>query len=561
MTFDILPLGHTFNELFTGYLVLGFCCIGLINAVLMSLIAYRYLQVMQQCGYNAGEFLKWLFRKDNVCLNRLSMLSLLSVLGFLLTNMALSVFSGAWVSYCGFILYGIFLFIYLSAERKQKNKIPLVLTKRMIRLFVTFTVLTIAFSILLIFGVNLIAVLTPNDLLLMNFRYAILCLFPILVPFLVLLAYYINNPFEKHRNKKITLRASEKITKYDNLIKIGITGSYAKTTVKEILKTILSSKYKVLATPQSYNTPLGIAKSVNNLDESYDVFIAEMGARRMGDIKELTNIVNPNIAVVTGVTSQHLETFISLNNVKKTKYELIENMKGGKAFFNSDNVHTLEMYEKCTLPKFKAGLDIKNSPNVYATDVEVSEDGTKFTLHYGNESVKCSTVLYGEHNVTNICLAAIVAIEMGLTMGEIAQGISAIKPIKHRLELMRSENGVKILDDGYNANPDGVNRALDVLKTFSGRKYVVTPGIVELGIYENEHNYRFGCNLASVADGVILVGRGSALRIREGLLSSEYPTENIIMVKDLEGAKTEIAKMVKEGDTVLFINDLPDKYN
>ena len=561
MSFDILPLGNNFNELFTGYAVLGFFLIGLINAVLMMMIAYRYFQVFQQCSYDGYEFRKWLFRKDNGNLTRLTMLSQMSLLGFLLTNMPLSVFNGSWVSYCGFISYGIFLFVYLQHEYKQKHKLPLVLTKRMVRLMITFVILTIVFSMLSIFLVNGIALLTPDSFLLMNFRYAILCVFPVLVPFVVILAYIINSPYENAKNRKFAEEAAVKLASRENLIKIGITGSFGKTTVKEILKTILSNKYKVLATPESYNTPLGLAKTIGNLEDSHDVFIAEMGARKVGDIKELTNLVKPDIAVITGITGQHLETFLTINNVKKTKYEIIENMVGGKAFFSNGDKYSIDLYNKCPLEKNIAGISDVENPTVYATDITVTEEGTDFTLISKDEKIKCKTALYGRHNVADICIAAAVALSLGVTLGEIAEAITRIKPVKHRLELTVNENGVKILDDGYNANPEGVMRALDVLKAFSGKKYVVTPGIVELGIYEAERNYEFGVELAKVCDGVILVGRGSTLRIREGLLSAEYPSEKITMVKDLDGVKEELAKTVSSGDSVLFINDLPDKYN
>jgi hypothetical protein len=152
--------------------------------------------------------------------------------------MALSVFGGSWVSYCGFISYALFLFIYLQNEYKVKNKLPLVLTKRMVRLMITFIVLTIVFSMLSIFLVNGIALLTPDNFLLMNFRYAILCVFPVLVPFIVILAYIINSPYENAKNRKFAEEAAIKLASRENLIKIGITGSFGKTTVKEILKTI-----------------------------------------------------------------------------------------------------------------------------------------------------------------------------------------------------------------------------------------------------------------------------------------------------------------------------------
>ena len=560
MVFDILPLSQNVSELFAGIAILGFFLIGFINAILTSLIAYRYFQVIQQCGYVSYEYKKWLLRRDNTHLTRLAMLSQLSLLGFLLTNMALSVFNKWWVPYCGFILYGIFLFVYLSAEFKTKNKLPLVFTKRMVRLILTFFITTVILSVLLIFMVNGIALISPENYLLLNFRYAVLCLFPVLTPFIVLLADYINSPCENANNKKYVLAATQKLKGYDNLIKIGITGSYGKTTVKEVLKAMLSTKYKVIATPESYNTPLGISKTVNKLDDSYDVFIAEMGARHEGDIKELANIVEPNIAVITGVTEQHLETFFTINNVKKTKYELIESMNSGKAYFSSDNKYTIEMYEKCPLSKYLAGINSENA-FVYATNVVVNEQGTTFTLNYNGKSVECNTALYGKHNVQDICLASAVAINLGISLNEISSAVASLKQIKHRLELTVNENGVKVLDDGYNANVEGVQRALEVLKEFTGKKVVITPGIVELGLYEGEHNYEFGVKMASVCNYAILVGRGSALRIREGLLSSGFSAGNIIMVKDLEGAKQELTSIVTNGDTVLFINDLPDKYS
>ena len=225
MKFDILPLGNTFNELFTGTAVLGFIGIGLINAVLMLLLGYRYLQVIQQCGYNGYEYRKWIFRKDNTHLNRLVMLTQMSLLGFLLTNMAFSVFNAWWVSYTGFILYAIFLVVYLSVEFKYKNKLPLVLTKRMLRLILTYVVLTVVLSLLSIFLVNGITLLLPEYHLFTNFRYSILCVFPVLVPFTVLLAYYITKPLENAINKQFVLKASKTLAEKQNLIKIAVTGS------------------------------------------------------------------------------------------------------------------------------------------------------------------------------------------------------------------------------------------------------------------------------------------------------------------------------------------------
>ncbi len=556
----MLPLNlETVSQLFNISNILKFALIGLINALIMLVVSYKFFQTVQQCGYKGDEYLKWLANKDNASLTRLCMLCMLSILGFMLTNMALSFIDNSLVSYSGFLVVFLFLAIYINGERKRKNKMPLVVTKRMTRLFITFAVLVVVLSVILIIGVNLIAIPFKNNLL-ANFRYAILCITPVLVPYLVLLAYYINEPYEKFSNKKHITRCKQILSQYPNLIRIGVTGSFAKTSVKEILNVILSQKYKVLCTPNSYNTPLGIAKTVKRLDETYDVFIAEMGARRMGDIKELTNIVNPNYAVITGVTFQHLETFKIFENIAKTKYEIIENMPTGKAVFSSDNKTSIEMFESCKLEKKLAGVEKLKNSSIFASDMKCDENGSTFTLNINEKKIKVSTVLLGKHNVSNICLAVAVADFLGIDETSIAEAINSLKPIKHRLEVIKTSSGVTVIDDSYNSNPEGAKSALEVLKAFKGKKFMVTPGIVELGFLEGEENYKLGVKMASVVDVAILVGRSRALRIREGLLSQGVDSEKIIIVKNLDEAKAELNKRVTQGDVVLFENDLPDKY-
>ena len=557
----MLPLDiEQIKLLFDIKLFWGFTIVGLINAILMLAISYKYLQMIQQCSYKGSEYFKWLARKDNAHYTRLQMLSLLSIFGFLLTNMALSFIDSTWVKYSGFILYFLFLVIYFKGELSRKEKLPLVITKRMIRLMLTFSFLVIIFSLFLIYGINLIAIPFKEHLL-ANFRYAVLCLCPMAVPYLLLLAYYINEPFERKNNAKYIRNCKQKLGDAKNLIKIGITGSFGKTSIKEILKTLLSEKYNVLSTPASFNTPLGICKTVNRLTPAHDVFIAEMGARRVGEIKELTEIVKPDIAVLTGITNQHLETFKLFENIKKTKYEIIDNMRDGRAVFNADNPFTCEMYNDCTFDKRLAGTNLKVKPYVYATDVKIDNEGTTFTLFVGKKSQKVSTCLLGSHNVSNICMAVAVADYLGISFGEICAGISRLKPASHRLQLIKGENGVTILDDTYNANSQGVKYALETLKCFSGKKVVVTPGLVEVGLQENAENFSFGLQISKVADYVILIGRARSLRIREGLIYGEFNTDNIYMAKDLEDAKKHLNEILNSGDVVLFENDLPDKYN
>jgi UDP-N-acetylmuramoyl-tripeptide--D-alanyl-D-alanine ligase len=317
-----------------------------------------------------------------------------------------------------------------------------------------------------------------------------------------------------------------------------------------------------LATPESYNTPLGIALTVRNLDSSHDIFIAEMGARSKGDIKELANLVKAKYGVLTGINNQHLETFGSIENIKQTKYELFENLsQDGVGFFSSDSENTVELYGKFGGEKYLAGVDGEENL-VTATDIKMDAKGMSFTLVIkGEKPVKCNTVLLGTHSVKNICLAAAVAYKIGLSPKEIAQGINRIQSVGHRLELVPNNKNIVIIDDSYNSNVDGVNAAMEVLDTFKGRKIVLTPGLVELGKMENVANLELGKILAEHADIVIVIGVHNAEMIINGLKEGGMEVENIKFAKTLNKGNELLNGIMKEGDVVLFENDLPDNYN
>ena len=197
-----------------------------------------------------------------------------------------------------------------------------------------------------------------------------------------------------------------------------------------------------------------------------------------------------------------------------------------------------------------------------AVDVKNDESGTTFTLMIkGEEPVQCSTVLLGTHSVKNICVAAAVAYKMGLTPNEIAMGINRIQTIGHRLELVPNNKKIVIIDDSYNSNVDGVNAAMEVFDSFKGRKIVLTPGLVELGKMENVENLKFGKLLASHADIVIIIGKHNAEMLINGLFEGGMARENIKFAKNLNKGNALLNEIVKEGDVVLFENDLPDNYN
>ena len=535
--------------------------IALLNTVLIFFASQKFFLAMQQVGYKGYRYIKWLFSKKNQYLTRLMLLSLLGFMFFMVLAITFAPIVGRRVApYIGFIAYIFFTVVYINAERHVISKVPLKITRRMVRLMITYVLVTFAVTLLIVLLCNAINYELSKlsfDVFL-TLKYSLIALSPLLAPFVLFVAYSINKPFEDYNNKKYIER-TKKVLSDTNIIKIGITGSYGKTSVKEILKAILSVKYRVLCTPKSYNTPLGISLSVKELDGTYDIYIAEMGARNEGDIKELSKIVNPDIALLTGISEQHLETFRTVENLKNTKFELFENLKdGGKAFFSIESESALELANRFKGEKYLSGTEGAFS---YATDVRTSTTGVKFTLNLDGEKIDCETSLLGRHTVYNIALASAVAKKLGLTNEEISLGISRLHSVEHRLQLMPGGKGITIIDDSYNANSAGVIAALLTLDDFTGRKIIVTPGLIELGKDQAKVNYEFGKEIAKHCDLLIISAKHNAEMLIHGFTDGGKSTEDIIFQKNLVLAKQELSKIVKEGDVVLFENDLPDIYD
>ena len=573
----------SFSELFSTASLLSIAGISVLSGVLLFFASLKFLLALQQCGYRGKRYFKWLTSPETPYLSRLMLLCILGFLFFLVlgTNFAPIVGEKA-AAYVGFASFVLFTALYIRTESAVNAKVPLKKTKRLVRLCITFAVTLTVFVFGLMLLCSAIAIWIGDEIVWL-LRYSLICGVPILLPYILFVAYLINEPMEELIKRHYIRQAKTKLDNTD-VLRIGITGSYGKTSVKEILRTILSQKYRVLATPASYNTPLGIAITVKSLDSTHDVFIAEMGARNKGDIKDLALLVKPDYGVLTGINNQHLESFGTIENIKNTKFELFEtlargagdgvdglndgqgrndgNGRNGKGFFSSDNEGARELYERFGGEKYLAGIGGEENDLVTATELSTNEQGTSFTLNIaGEEPVACNTVLLGKHSVSNICLAAAVAYKVGLTPEEIAKGINRLQSVGHRLELVPNNKKIVIIDDSYNCNEDGAKAAMEVLDTFKGRKIVVTPGLVELGKMENVANLSFGTLLAAHADKVIVIGKHNAEMIINGLTAGGMDKADISFAKNLNKGNEILNGMLAEGDVVLFENDLPDNYS
>lgn len=525
-----------------------------LSAVLMIFVGYKLLQMLQLTGYKLKGYNSWFKETKFSYLSRLLMLSFLSICAMLITNVLLVNFSVVRpMRYVGSLFYILLCSIFITNLFTAKQKTPLKYTKRMTRLVVVYTILVIVLSWGLAYiGYRFIPYLS----------YSLIGIVPVLLPIVVFISYYLTYPIEKWISSSYIKKAKKKLQAKKDLLVIGITGSYGKTSVKNILGTILSEKYKVCATPASYNTPLGLAKTIlSNLDDKDEIFIAEMGAKQRFDIKELCEMVCPSVGLITGIGNQHLLTFGSVENIIKTKGELAEYItdKNGKLFINIENPSSQSLID--SYPNAKAiALDSENS-DIKVKNIKTTKDGSIFELSYGAKTVKCKTILLGDHNISNILLASRVAIELGLSLEETSEGISKLVTIPHRLEIVKSSSTYTILDDAYNSSVEGSKASLDVLAKFDGQKFVITPGLVELGTEQFNSNFEFGRNLAAVCDYVIIDSSINYDAISSGLIFAGFDEAKIVQVANLNQAVTVLGNLANANDVVLFENDLPDNYS
>lgn len=547
---------ENFSRMFSGGALASAIAICAINVALVTVACNRQFTALQQTGYGAKSYLKWYRGGGGNYKDRFMLLSFMSFLSFCLLGACFIPATGENVaSFIGFFTYAMFIAIFIKTEAATDLKIPLKFTKRLLRLIITFVVLSLLLCFAAVIVLNLIAYALKSRMVAV-LRYAPLTLSLSFAPYVGAVAAAINAPFEKANNERF-VRKAQKTLDGCSAVKIGITGSFGKTSVKEILTMLLSEKYSVLSTPQSYNTPLGIALTVKN-GVNREYFIAEMGARRKGDIKRLCDEVKPSVGVLTGVNSQHAETFGSLENVKSAKFELFENLYGDKtAFFSADNEGSKQLYAKFVGKKYLAGI---NGEFVRAENIEVGSGGTRFTLIIkGEKPICCKTALVGEHNVSDICLAAAVAYVRGVSVEEIARGIEKCRPVEHRTQILRAADGGIIIDDAYNSSEDGAEASLKTLAAMNGKKTVITPGLVELGDFAEAANEKLGGLIAKYADEAIIVGSVNKAALLKGVADGNMPTESVKTVETLDEGVAAL-NGVKDGEVVLFLNDLPDNY-
>ncbi|MCL2010275.1 MAG: UDP-N-acetylmuramoyl-tripeptide--D-alanyl-D-alanine ligase [Synergistaceae bacterium] len=497
--------------------------------------------MFQLNSYKAGTYARGLFRNFHKDYARRHYAVILLVFAAFLRN-----------PYVLSFLYA----IQAYQNRPRKAKKPLAYTPRMVRMLVTHSVI--------VGSITVWSCLINNQSILLASFFAA-------TPLFTALSNLLNSPLEKAINNWYISDAKRILREMPRLIVIGITGSYGKTSTKFFLQKLLSYKYNTLMTPESFNTPMGVVKTVRTqLRPVHDVFVCEMGAKNTGDIKELCDIARPRHGVITAVGPQHLETFKTIENVEKTKFELADAVmdapSGGMVFLNYDyeiirnraRGNLVKDHKKVT------SYSASGQESDYAAkDISVSSAGSSFCVTFPDgEERRFETKLIGKHNVQNIAAAIAVADYLGVDRDDVVLGVRRLETVPHRLQLIR-KNSIIIIDDAYNSNPGGASAALETLGMFEGVKIMVTPGMVEMGEAQDEANRRFGAEAAGVCDFVFLMGKHQTGSILKGLRDASFPEEKVKVAETLEQAFEAIEKIdagAKKQKIVLLENDLPDNY-
>ena len=442
------------------------------------------------------------------------------------------------------------MFIIAWREFRTVYKKPIVYTMRVKRLFATAAILTAA-------AVGAAVVFIPV------YSYVV-ALAMLALPIIMLAANLVNKPLEAAISRWYYNDAKRILRSMPNLTIIGVTGSFGKTSTKHYLYRILSERYNVLMTPGNFNTTLGVIRTVReHLKPHHQIFIVEMGAKQVGDIKEICDLVHPTIGVVTAVGEMHLETFGSVENVLRTKFELIDSLPAdglGVVNLDSEAIAAAKLSYPCRIVGY--GVEAEKA-DYRAEQINYTPAQTTFSIKSGATlREEYSTHLAGRGNILNLLAAVAVADVLQVPEALQKRAMRQIEQIEHRLSIKRTAGGITIIDDAYNSNPAGAKMALEVLRDFNtgGRKIVVTPGFVEMGDSQYRNNKALGVNIAAAADIAIVVNRVNRDAIVEGLGEAGFAAEKIIQTDSFAEASAYLATTMRAGDVILYENDLPDSF-
>ncbi len=387
---------------------------------------------------------------------------------------------------------------------------------------------------------------------------------------LLVAANVVTKPAESRIRRHYLALAAARIKMVDPVV-VAVVGSYGKTSTKHILAQLLQPEVNTLPTRKSFNTLMGVTRVINeDLTPDHRVFIVEMDAYAQGEIAAMSGLVHPQVAIITAIGPQHMERFGTIERIAAAMYEVATALPAGGTLI----LHTGDepgaalaqraRTERRRMVRYALAHDGEAvEADIVASAIRVDSSGARFRWRWEAEGLdrEVTIPLLGRHQVANVSAGLAAVRTLGYSVDDAIAAAASLEQVEHRLQLMATAGPLTVIDDLYNANPIGVHNGLEVLAAMNGaQKFLVTPGLVELGTVENAENRRYGEHAAKVCDHVIVMSAKTSSALCAGLRDGGMSEDRIHVVDTLEQATTLLQRLSRPGDVVLFANDLPDTY-
>jgi UDP-N-acetylmuramoyl-tripeptide--D-alanyl-D-alanine ligase len=542
---------------FVGPLVALAAVVWLILILRIGLVAARMFQIEE---YESVRFLRWGLTREWLAHRAVW-------LGLLVGAVALSVAAvlpaarpiGIAIAWLVSAAAAQFTWRWTSPKR------PLVMTARMRRLLIAGGFLAVVLAAGLALGIVALHPIVSVILVLIAAGVV-----TALSEILLVAANVVTKPAESRIRRHYLALAAARMKVVDPVV-VAVVGSFGKTSTKHILAQLLQPNVNTLPTRKSFNTLMGVTRVINeDLALEHRVFVVEMDAYAQGEIAAMSDLVHPKVAIITAIGPQHMERFGTIDRIAGAMYEVATALpRDGTLILHIGDqpgaalAHRARAEQRRLIRYALADDGETVDADVVAASIRINAHGGTFRWRWEAEGLdrEVTIPLLGRHQVANVSAALAAVRTLGYSIDDAITAAASLEQVEHRLQLMATAGPLTVIDDSYNANPVGVHNGLEVLAAMHGaHKFLITPGLVELGSVEDEENRRYGEHAATVCDHVIVMSAKTSASLCAGLRYGGMSEDRIHVVDTLDDATRLLQSLSRPGDVVLFANDLPDTY-